>query len=288
MTELSQSDENSVRIAHANEVAEGQRFSFGKNWRAFLSVVNEERVQEAVISLQDKLGVADLKGMRFLDIGSGSGLFSLAAHRLGAHVTSFDFDTDSVECTLELRRRFAASDKEWRIFQGSVLDEGLMAGLGQFDIVYSWGVLHHTGSMWTAIDNAVRCVDDRGTLFIAIYNDQGAWSRRWKTIKQWYCSGPIGKLLVSVAFISYWVSRDFVADIVWRRNPLTRYSTYGKNRGMSVVRDWHDWLGGYPFEVAKPEDIILALAKRGFAVRNLVTAGGSVGCVEYVLSRSRD
>jgi 2-polyprenyl-3-methyl-5-hydroxy-6-metoxy-1,4-benzoquinol methylase len=277
-----------VAAAHANEVSAGERFQFGQNWKRFLESVDEVRVQEAVASLKQMLGVADLEGRTFLDIGSGSGLFSLAAYRLGANVTSFDYDTDSVGCTLEMRSRFAGSnsDLRWTIFQGSVLDETMLSTLGTFDVVYSWGVLHHTGQMWKAISNAKSLVASSGLFFIAIYNDQGAWSARWTRIKRFYCSGTFGRVIVSTAFISFWIARNFIADLVWLRNPFAHYLNYGRNRGMTVYRDWHDWLGGYPFEVAKPEQIILLLAKEDFHLTNLVTAGGSVGCVEYVFRKS--
>lgn len=268
--------------AHAAEVARGQRFKFGKNWRRFLESMSEERAQTAVASLRKMLGRDTLSGLRFLDIGSGSGLFSLAAHRLGANVTSFDYDSDSVGCTEEMRRRYAPDSTDWTILQGSVLDPGFMQSLGRFDIVYSWGVLHHTGAMWKAIDAALERVAPGGWFFVAIYNDQGVWSQRWTKIKRYYCSGPIGKLVVCSTFIPYQLARDLAADIVWRRNPWKRYSEYGRARGMSPVRDWFDWLGGYPFEVAKPEEIILPLSGRGYRLINLVTQGGTCGCVEYV------
>lgn len=272
--------------AHAAEVAAGERFEFGKNWQAFLGEMNEASIDTAVASLKAMLGVESLAGRRFIDIGSGSGLFSLAAHRLGADVTSFDYDPYSVACTTELRRRYGAPDARWTIMSGSVLDRDFMASLGQFDVVYSWGVLHHTGQMWNAIWNAASLVADGGQFFIAIYNDQGAWSRRWARIKRFYCSGPVGKALVTWSFIPFWVAREFVADVVWRRNPLARYRDYGgQTRGMRVFRDYHDWLGGYPFEYATPEGIILPLQGRGFQLTNLKTAGGTVGCVEYVFSK---
>ena len=286
MTMTAQSTANNINPtaadAHAAEVARGERFKFGENWRRFLESMSEDRANEAVLSLKKMLGRDSLKGLRFLDIGSGSGLFSLAAQRLGATVTSFDYDSDSFGCTSELRSRYAGNDPNWNVMQGSVLDKPFMQSLGTFDIVYSWGVLHHTGAMWNAIDAAVERVAPGGQFFIAIYNDQGAWSRRWTKIKKFYCSGPMGRVLVSSAFIPYWVARDFAADIVWMRNPTKRYTEYAKSRGMTVVRDWFDWLGGYPFEAAKPEAIILPISKRGFRLTNLVTCGGSVGCVEYV------
>ncbi len=272
---------------HAEEVRRGERFEFGKNWARFLKVLDDRRIEQAQQSLARMLGVADLKGRRFLDIGSGSGLSSLVAHRLGAEVTSFDYDPTSVACTAELRRRYANDAASWRVERGSALDAEYLAKLGTFDIVYSWGVLHHTGDMWRGLDLAARLVQPAGTLFIAIYNDQGAWSRRWARIKRVYCSGTLGRLGVSGAIIPYWILRGLAADLVWMRNPVRRYTDYGSNaRGMAVWHDWHDWLGGYPVEYAKPEAILDFYSERGFELRKLVTAGGSVGCNEFVFRRT--
>jgi 2-polyprenyl-3-methyl-5-hydroxy-6-metoxy-1,4-benzoquinol methylase len=180
-----------VAVQHSIEVASGERFEFGKNWAAFLSIVDEERISMAEASLKEMLECEDLNGKRFLDIGSGSGLFSLAARRLGATVHSFDFDSNSFSCTQELRRRFFPGDANWRIEQGSALDADYVSGLGKFDIVYSWGVLHHTGEMWRALENAVLPVNEGGKLFIAIYNDTGSQAHRWHWIKKTYCRLPV-------------------------------------------------------------------------------------------------
>jgi 2-polyprenyl-6-hydroxyphenyl methylase/3-demethylubiquinone-9 3-methyltransferase len=274
-----------LRRTHHAEIERGQRFEFGKNWARFLEVLTEERITEAERSLTQMLG--DVRGMRVLDVGSGSGLFSLAARRLGATVRSFDYDPSSVGCTQELRRRYCPEDPGWHVEHGSVLDPTYLAGLGTFDVVYSWGVLHHTGAMWQAMENVLPLVASGGRLFIAIYNDQGVWSRRWTAIKRTYCSGTAGRWLVSGTVIPYWVTRNLAADLVWRRNPLARYTEYKRRRGMSVVRDWHDWLGGFPFEVAKPEEVFYFLRERGFDVERMTTVGGRMGCNEFVARRLR-
>src|SRR5690349_14790038 len=154
-----------------DDIAQGKRFEFGKNWSRFLAVLDEERIAEAQRSLAQMLEVTNLEGKSFLDVGSGSGLFSLAARRLGARVHSFDYDPQSVACGQELKRRYFADDPLWRVEQGSVLDRDYLNPLGSFDVVYSWGVLHHTGAMWEALGNVAPLVAEGGRLFIAIYND---------------------------------------------------------------------------------------------------------------------
>lgn len=158
---------------HLEQVAGGERFEFGNNWASFLSTLDDARIKQAEISLKSLLGMDDLTGRTFLDIGSGSGLFSLAAKRLGAIVHSFDFDPQSMACTRELKRRYFPEDPSWKIEEASALDEAFMSALGKFDIVYSWGVLHHTGNLARAVELSSERVDAGGNLFVAIYNDQG-------------------------------------------------------------------------------------------------------------------
>jgi len=136
---------------HAAEGRAGARFAFGDNWLRFLSVLDEERICEAEESLQRVLKLDSLEGRSFLDVGSGSGLFSLAARRLGATVRSIDYEPQSVACTEELRRRYFRDDARWAVEQASALDPDYLGKIGQFDIVYLWGVLHHTGQMWRAL-----------------------------------------------------------------------------------------------------------------------------------------
>lgn len=274
-------------VLHADQVRAGDRFQFGANWQRFLRLLDDRRIATAEESLREMLEVDRLDGATFLDAGSGSGLFSLAARRLGARVTSFDFDPQSVACTAELRRRYFTDDRDWVVREGSVLDESFMSGLGQFDVVYSWGVLHHTGSMWPAIDLAQRAVAPGGRFFIALYNDQGLRSVAWRWLKRTYCSGSIGRVLVTAICVPYFVIRHAISDLARGRNPLNHYRQYRANRGMSVVRDWVDWLGGYPFEVSRPTETFDFLRERGFRLDRLISTLGH-GCNEFVFTRERE
>jgi 2-polyprenyl-3-methyl-5-hydroxy-6-metoxy-1,4-benzoquinol methylase len=273
-----------MKTKHSEEVSQGERFQFGANWEAFLSTLNDERILEAEQSLRDMLGADNLAGKRFLDIGSGSGLFSLAAKRLGATVHSFDYDPKSVRCTKELKERYYAKDDDWTIEEGSALDEKYLASLGQFEVVYSWGVLHHTGDMKKALGNAMIPVFDQGLLFIAIYNDQDISSKVWKKVKKTYCSSWLGKILISSIYIPFFMFQSVAIGIVKYKNPIRKFSEYKQNRGMSIYHDWIDWLGGYPFEVAKPEDIFNFYKSHGFVLENLTTTN-RLGCNQFVFRK---
>jgi 2-polyprenyl-3-methyl-5-hydroxy-6-metoxy-1,4-benzoquinol methylase len=263
--------------------ADDTRFQFGENWRRFLDVLDEERIQVAEESLKTMLGAESLAGKSFLDIGSGSGLFSLSAMRLGAdRVHSFDYDTSSVACTLELKRRYFPDDARWTIERGDVLDPEYLATLGHWDIIYSWGVLHHTGDMWQALQNVANLARPGTQLFISIYNDQGGQSRRWTRVKKLFNSNAIGRSAVLGTFVPFFAAQHFAYDILRRQNPLQTYRTYYRQRGMSRVHDWIDWLGGYPFEVARPEEIFAFFREKGFELEKLKTCGGSMGCNEFV------
>ena len=265
-----------------------ERFAFGDNWRHFLDTVNDTRIERAEASLREMLGVTSLAGRRFLDIGSGSGLFSLAARRLGAEVHSFDFDPQSVACAEELKRRYRPGDDLWRIERGSVLDADYLRSLGRFDIVYSWGVLHHTGEMWKAIEHAMQTVNAGGLFFIAIYNDQGASSVWWARVKRTYNRLPAPLQIVYVTAFAAALEVAALGLSLVRLQPrriLDRWRHYENVRGMSRWHDIVDWIGGYPFEVARPDVVVSFCADRGFSVRRLKDSGGRMGCNEFVFAK---
>ncbi|HEX8719529.1 MAG TPA: class I SAM-dependent methyltransferase [Pyrinomonadaceae bacterium] len=271
--------------AHAIEVSRGERFEFGENWSRFLAVLDDERIGKAEESLRAMLEVESLAGRSFLDIGSGSGLFSLAARRLGARVHSFDYDPRSVACARELRRRYFPEDPAWVVEEGSALDADYVRSLGLFDVVYSWGVLHHTGSMWEALDNAGLPVAPGGRLFVAIYNDLGSRSARWKWIKKTYNELPRPLRAPFAAAVSAPNEAKSVLRALVTLRPgeyVRSWTRYSQNRGMSRWRDIVDWVGGYPYEYATPEAVFDFYRARGFRLAKMKCGGVGLGCNEFV------
>lgn len=263
------------------------RFEFGKNWNSFLLTLNPTRIEVSVQSLRDMLEADSLVGRSFLDVGCGSGLFSLAAKHLGAsRIVSFDYDNEAVECTKELKSRYFPIDETWRIERGDALDQEYLGHLGQFDIVYSYGVLHHTGNLWQALSNIAQTVHSGGKLFIAIYNDQGWASRAWLSVKMLYNRLPDwAKPLFTAMFIPAADAPYVLNNLARRKMPWDHWTNYYSRRGMSRMHDITDWVGGLPFEVAKPDAIFNFFRSRGFVLDRLITCGGGHDNNQFVFTR---
>ena len=125
-----------------------------------------------------------------------------------------------------------------------------------------------------------------GKLFISIYNDQGSASKRWFWIKKNYNQSgkAIRFILVIYTLFRAWIIR-FIKDFLKTANFLKSWNEYGKNRGMSAWYDLIDWVGGYPFEVASPEQVFNFFQDKGFTLQYLKTCGGGIGCNEFVFKK---
>ncbi len=200
---------------------------------------------------------------------------------------SFDFDPRSVDCTRQVKDRFAPADDQWDVLEGSILDRDFLARLGTFDVVYAWGVLHHTGALWQALDNVAQRAGPGGRLFIAIYNRQPLLSPIHALLKRAYVAapGPL-KWVVAAPQIALRMAAAFLKDLALLRSPLARYRGYARLRGMSWWHDMLDWIGGYPFETATPAAVCEFVERRGFARERLVTCGRKSGCNQFVFRRS--
>ncbi len=250
-------------------------FSFGENWASFSQRLTEERIQEAMHSLVNLFGENGLQGKTFLDIGCGSGVFSIAAARLGARsVLGVDVDPLSIETSQRNAKRWLSNpDGPISFRQASVLDEQEVASWGTFDIVYSWGVLHHTGDMLRALRNAAQTVRPQGLLMIAIYHRH--WSSPiWKLIKWFY--NRIGKRGQRVLV---WLFVPLIAAAKWL---VTLENPFKMRRGMDFMHNVVDWLGGYPYEYASVDEMRAHLERLGFQVLAVYPAKVPTGCNEFV------
>ncbi len=246
-------------------------FSFGRNWQKYLDSMPETAVERTVQYVRDWLG--DLKGLTLLDIGSGSGLTALAAHRLGATVRTFDADPASVAATERL------AGGKWENGAGSILDKDFVASLGTFDVVSSWGVLHHTGDVWTAIDNAASLVRPGGRLWIALYTRTHAERRSLRTKRMYNVSPDVVKRVWRGA---YGIAKLGKATLRRDFHPMRRYQ---EERGMSWWRDTEDWLGGLPYQPVGPGEVLARLRPSGFDLERLHDALGEGRTDVYLFRR---
>ncbi len=276
-----------MRVSHEDLLAQETHFAFGKNWLQFAAKVDEARIAQAVEDLQRLSGLADLHGKSFLDIGCGSGLHALAAHRMGAaRIVGTDIDPDSIEASRITLSRFAP--KANAQFEVCSVFDMRPDRFGHFDVVYSWGVLHHTGNMDRAIASAAALVAPGGVFLVALYRET-PFCPLWRRIKRWYSrTTPVGqartrKVYIALRRLAAWVRGvDFDAYV----------RDYGKHRGMNFYNDVHDWLGGYPYESISPQRCRELFAGLGFSLdREFVVRAGRYlpgllgsGCDEYAFS----
>ena len=257
-------------------------FPFGRNWDEFVRrCLNEERVRFSREHILDFLERPDLKGEYFLDVGCGSGLSSLAALESGAaRVVGFDSDPEAVR-TAQRVRETRGDPSRWTILLGSILDEEFVSTIEPADIVYSWEVLHHTGRMWKALENTAALMRERAFLYIALYTKTPR-SDYWLRIKKEYNSAsPFRKRFME---LRYFLRYTFLPELFHGRNPFAYIRRYESMRGMSYLTDLRDWLGGYPYEDAKIEDVVRFCRRRlNLELVNIATGQANT---EYLFTKN--
>ena len=266
------------------------RFSFGENWVDYARRIDDSHVEQAVRSLRQLLGLEDLRGKRVLDIGSGSGVHAVAALRLGAaHVDAIDFDPQSVEATTATLTRFSAG-QSWNVERKSVFDLSPEIQ-DRYDIVYSWGVLHHTGALHPALRVAASMVRPGGFFVFALYR-RTVLCPLWKVEKCWYANASTAAQAQARRFIIR-IKRTMFA--IAGRDFDAYVEGYKARRGMLFEQDLHDWMGGWPYESISPMGVERAMKRLGLEkVREFAKGGyflgvrwtefGS-GCDEFVYQR---
>jgi SAM-dependent methyltransferase len=245
-------------------------FNFGDNWRRLVKVISEDKLKYAIQDIQSFMAPESISGKSFLDIGCGSGLHAVAAWRLGAReVTTVDLDPKSLKHVQQLKKVFNIPDSfPWTHYVGNIASLEGLDNVSLSDVVYSWGVLHHTGDMWSSINNASSFVKTNGYFYIMIYRD-AYLAPFWKYLKKAYTFGPSFLRLILRGFF---VSLFFMLLLAKHRSiskVKQRIRDYDRNRGMSWYIDIVDWIGGYPFEWASASQVCDYLASSGFKLQKI-------------------
>jgi 2-polyprenyl-6-hydroxyphenyl methylase/3-demethylubiquinone-9 3-methyltransferase len=261
-----------------------KHFEFGENWVDYSNLIGTKELIASMEKLDNLIGIENIEGKTVLDIGSGSGIHSLSFLKLGAqNVEAFDYDLNSVRTTSEVILKHW-SNMNWSSSFGDILSYDL--NLKRYDLVYSWGVLHHTGDLDLALKNASKLVSENGLFVVALYK-KTPMCGIWKIEKYLYTHS--GQKIREVFLQIY--KTFFKLGLAIRGKSYQEHSeSYSSKRGMTLENDMIDWLGGYPYESISEKEVIRLLKIQGF---DLIDSKPSTartgilgsGCSEFVFRR---
>ena len=153
-----------------NDTRDSFNFQWGdiKEGTALLS--DPDFVKNAAGLVEEYTGLPRdwFKGKRVLDAGCGNGRWSATFCALGAEVTSFDISDHGVAETREACTGGTVTVLKHNVLEPLPFDD-------TFDLVWSYGVLHHTGDTWTGFQNLLPAVAGDGYFFLMLYGEPRAW-----------------------------------------------------------------------------------------------------------------
>jgi SAM-dependent methyltransferase len=266
-----------------------KHFAFGKNWELYSRQINSSHIESSKKDLIGLIQLESLQGMSVLDIGSGSGVHSLSMMLLGCKdLVALDYDPDSVSTTNRVLSGKSFKG-DFQVIQADILKHIPGIDGRTFDLVYSWGVLHHTGDMMKGIDRSISYVKPGALIALALYR-KTLLCTFWRIEKFLYSKSP--KILQSLFQKTY----EFVFGLgikIKTGQSLRAYKlSYFQKRGMDFSRDVHDWLGGYPYESIDPRYLIQYMEQRGFTLLNSHISKKQIGilgsgCDEFLFKNNR-
>ncbi len=261
----------------------GHQFDFGENWQEFSrNALTAGRVAQARSEFMELMAPLDLNGLSFVDIGFGQGLSLMTAAALGARSVGCDINPKCQAALAQNLRFFPELSQAPPVVVGSILDPAVVEALrkaipsASYDVVHSWGVLHHTGDLHRAIGNAACLVSPHGHLVVAIYNRHWT-SKLWLAVKRTYVSCPrwIQRALVAVLY-------PVIYGAKWA---VTSGDPARQQRGMDFYYNVVDWVGGYPYEYASIQETRKAVEALGFTMEKAIPAEVPTGCNQFVFKR---
>jgi SAM-dependent methyltransferase len=265
-----------------------RKFSFGENWLSYQEYLNETRLRDAQNDIEEWIGKNNIKGKTIVDIGCGSGVHSFSLFKMGARrIVSIDVDPKSVEATKKMHAG-AGSPHGWTIHDGSILDDNFIKTLPvrTFDIVYSWGVLHHTGSMWKAIEKSIQMIKPGGVYWIALYVKGPRYAADLALKTKYNGASNFWKKVMVRKYIFRIIVKHLIYLNIRSAVKALFPKSYDVGRGMNLYHDVVDWLGGLPYEVASAGEVVEFTRKFGLILEKLTLAPEG-GCNIFLFSKPK-